>query len=586
MSLSGLFRTLRTVRHLRLSQIVWRLRYRHRRGRPAIAHKIPGQLMVRRTFPDVPTDSLYDPCDPDLVNRLREGKLRLLGDTRSLIDSNQVDWCLGEMNENRLWTITLHYHRWAWELARVVKEGGPERDEASALLRRLLGDWITRADLSARGARDLAWNSYAIATRIGWWCRLWHLLGEEGRTDWGPLETIFLESLFTQAAWLESNIEWDLRANHLLRDAVGLVWAGRFFEGPRAARWLREGTRIALEQTREQVLPDGGHFERSPMYHVEVMEDFLNLSFLMEDMGASLRMEHIWNKMARFLVWVRHPDGQVPLLNDGGFNGAATPEAMLRLGNRHFAPALDDRLPEWGRFFPQFGLVTWHDRRWSLFFDVGEVGVDYQPGHAHADTLSIEASFAGRRLFVDPGTFSYDNDPRRHADRSTASHNTISIDQTNSSEVWHIFRVGRRARPEQINVKLDKDHFTATAAHNGYRRLTGLVTPKRKVSISPEGILSIQDQIDGRGKHQIEGGLLLGPDFKAEPQDSGWLVTDGENHLAVDFITDAPEAWQLSIEPAVYHPEYGLELETVRLCYKADRPLPCQIEIQVKPIEI
>ena len=38
------------------------------------------------------------------------------------------------------------------------------------------------------------------------------------------------------------------------------------------------------------------------------------------------------------------------------------------------------------------------------------------------------------------------DDERRRYDRSTAAHNTVSIDGTDSSEVWQIFRVGRRAK--------------------------------------------------------------------------------------------------------------------------------------------
>ncbi len=583
-SLSGLFRTARTLHHLRLSQIGWRLRYRWQRGRPAIGFRLPRKVVPRRDFPACPLDALEDDDDPGLIGRMGRGEFYHLNESKKLVEDHEIDWCLGETNTDRLWKVTLHYHRWAWELAKVVQTGGPERAEASILLRRYLGDWITSADLSTAGSRALAWNSYSIATRIGWWCRLYHLLGPEGRKDWGPLETVFLESLYSQAAWLETHIEWDLRANHLLRDAVGLAWAGRFFEGPRARRWLRLANQIALEQSREQVLPDGGHFERSPMYHVEVMDDFLALSFLLKDLASELRMEHVWNKMARFLIWVRHPDGQVPLLNDGGFNGAPSPGAILALGNCRFAPAIDDRLPLGGRLFPEFGLTVWHDPRWTVFFDVGPVGVDYQPGHAHADTLAIEASYQGKRLFVDPGTYRYDDDESRRLDRATGSHNTITIDETDSSEVWHIFRVGRRARPNRVLGDFSNDKMHAEGAHDGYRRLSGRPVPVRTVDVTPDGRFSITDQIEGRGTHRIEGGLLLAPEWTAETTENGWMVTDGKSRLRIRFLADS-DAWHRSIETRPYHPEYGLELETGRLTWHARRKLPCRTEIRIEPID-
>ena len=38
-------------------------------------------------------------------------------------------------------------------------------------------------------------------------------------------------SLWQQASWLAGHLEWDLRANHLMRDLAGLATAGRFFAG-------------------------------------------------------------------------------------------------------------------------------------------------------------------------------------------------------------------------------------------------------------------------------------------------------------------------------------------------------------------
>src|SRR5579883_3250915 len=70
--------------------------------------------------------------------------------------------------------------------------------------------------------------------------------------DWGEFEHDFLASLWQQASYLRDHLEWDLRANHLMRDAVGLAWAGRFFEETQAREWLQTATRLAVEQAEEQ----------------------------------------------------------------------------------------------------------------------------------------------------------------------------------------------------------------------------------------------------------------------------------------------------------------------------------------------
>src|SRR5262249_46848573 len=161
--------------------------------------------------------------------------------------------------------------------------------------------WITRCALGTAGARDLAWNAYAIATRLTWWIRCYQRLGSRWR-EWGEFERGFLASLWLQAGYLRDHLEWDLRANHLMRDAFGLAWVGRFFDESQAREWLKMATRLAVEQAAEQVLCDGGYFERSPMYHLHVMEDLLSLSLLVEDAEARDRLRDAWRRMAEFLA--------------------------------------------------------------------------------------------------------------------------------------------------------------------------------------------------------------------------------------------------------------------------------------------
>ena len=59
-----------------------------------------------------------------------------------------------------------------------------------------------------------------------------------------------------------------------------LVFAGCFFDGPEAKKWQQKGMKILALEVKEQILSDGGHFERSPMYHALVLEDMLDLENL------------------------------------------------------------------------------------------------------------------------------------------------------------------------------------------------------------------------------------------------------------------------------------------------------------------
>ena len=65
--------------------------------------------------------------------------------------------------------------------------------------------------------------------------RAFFLLPDDFQAAQAELVEDWLAAAWRQAEHLYGDIEWDLRANHLLRDAVGLAWAGRFFRGATTA---------------------------------------------------------------------------------------------------------------------------------------------------------------------------------------------------------------------------------------------------------------------------------------------------------------------------------------------------------------
>jgi uncharacterized heparinase superfamily protein len=530
------------------------------------------------SFPSIPLFHRPGPVGSEAVKNLARGEFEHLN-RGFKIGRPKSDWQLGPQSANRLWTNTLHYHYWAYDLAEAVQRQDEQSDLAADLLKGYISDWIGTCDLRAPGARDLAWNTFAVATRLGWWTRAFLALGPERLGAWPEFEEIFLRSLFKQAAYLHNHLEWDLRGNHLMRDAVGLAWAGRLFRGPEAENWLQTATHLAAEQVDEQVLPDGGHFERSPMYHIHIMEDVLSLALLLKDPAVCTNMRNTWSKMAEYLAWMRHPDDRIPLFNDAALGAVCHPQDMLAFGER-IGVQVDAKPRSGGRYFADTGMIAWHGKPWALFFDVGPVGPDYQPGHAHADTLSIECSFDEKRLFVDPGTHSYDNDGRREYDRSTQAHNTVCIDREDSSEVWHIFRVGRRARPLEVSIDLSAENMTASASHNGYDHLPGRPRHVRTITLNDHGSLAITDRIQGKGVHLVQGGLLIAPEWKAHARPGGWELRSGSSRVRASV--SGPENLRLFSEPRPYHPEYGLELEATRLAFRIETFIPVKVQTVIE----
>jgi hypothetical protein len=183
---------------------------------------------------------------------------------------------------------------------------------------------------------------------------------------------------------------------------------------------------------------------------------------------------------------------------------------------------------------------------------------------------------------VDPGTHSYDHDDRRRYDRSTAAHNTVTVDNQSSSEVWHIFRVGRRAYPVHVSADFADGGCSAVASHNGYDHLPGCPRHTRRVSVRNGGLLTITDRVAGRGRHHIEGGLLLAPEWSATPVERGWILKNGS--IVVLLTVSGPRSLALAAKRRSYHPDFGLEIETIRLSWCTTAELPVELTVVAEAV--
>ncbi len=320
------------------------------------------------------------------------------------------------------------------------------------------------------------WEPYPLSRRIVNWIK--HLK---------HLPAGVLQSLAAQADYLHRRLEYHLLANHLLVNAKALAFAGTIFDHD---AWLRTGVEILEREVKEQILEDGGHYERSPMYHALILEDLLDLVNLGR---AYPGLMPDWSSTAsRMLSWLEqmtHPDGEISFFNDAACGVAPPLQTLTEYAQRLGITA--DRVP-----LSDSGYVRLANRETIVFFDAAPIGPDYQPGHAHADTLSFELSHRCARILVNSGTSTYEDSAERKYQRSTRAHNTVVIDGRNSSEVWSVFRVGARARPTEIRTNRAT---WVEAAHDGYRP----VIHRRRVELRDSDVL-IYDSIAGGGSHRVD----------------------------------------------------------------------------------
>ncbi|MFM8892755.1 MAG: heparinase II/III family protein, partial [Planctomycetia bacterium] len=296
-----------------------------------------------------------------------------------------------------------------------------------------------------------AWDPYPLSTRLVNWIK--HALAG------GTLSPRAVDSMAAQARWLSKRVEWHLQGNHLWINGKALIFAGLFFEGDEADRWMRLGTRIVDRELDIQILADGGHFERSPMYHSLVLEDMLDLVNVVRVFGHgdTPLCNRILGRLPsarRWLAAMIHPDARISFFNDATFGVAPEPSELDRYAQS--LPFGAPCLPADGiTHLQSSGYVRLQRGPAVLIMDVGDVGPDFCPAHAHADTLAIELSLFGQRVIVNSGISCYGTGEERLRQRGTAAHSTVTVEGLDSSEVWSGFRVARRARP--FGLALDDD---------------------------------------------------------------------------------------------------------------------------------
>ncbi len=498
-----------TLRWLRPSQVYGRLWFRLYQPRPDL-RAAPSQR---------PSIGRWQRC-ARAASMTGPSRFNILGEIREITTAS--DWSHNEWP--RLWLYNAHYFD---DLA--AHDANERREWHGALVAR----WIAQNN----PGKGIGWEPYPTSLRIVNWVK-WVLAGNHVSED-------MRHSLAIQARWLRHRLEIHLLGNHLWANAKALVFAGACFEGDVAETWRRRGLDLLQREIKEQILKDGGHFERSPMYHAIVLEDVLDLIQLAQRYPSLFESKDVasWRDTAgRMLRWLRvmtHPDGGIAFFNDAAL-GIAPDYSALAAYARTLNALVRDEVPLADvESLPESGYVRLQAGPAVLLADVGSVGPDYQPGHAHAGTLSFEMSLCGRRVLVNGGTSGYEPGTDRLRQRGTAAHNTVQVDRQNSSEVWNSFRVARRARAFDVHSGRENNRLWLEASHDGYRRLPGRVIHRRRWSLEA-GNLSVEDMLEGEWR-EAEARFHFAPD-----EELPWRAHDATG----------------SITAGTWHPRFGVDVAT------------------------
>jgi uncharacterized heparinase superfamily protein len=548
--MSQIGRLLRTLAHLAPGQVWHRMRLQAKR---ALWERSSERIDAgyRRRAADLPAARFDHPGLARVAEyrtaRRREELTAVASDAlagrftflnRTLEFGPEIDWFRADLDVGtRLWKTLLHEFSYATALA-TAHRNAPEAGYGQRLFT-LQRSWDRAAPIGCPGfARD-AWNARAVATRLVHWSVAASVLG---LTREDPDGAELGEAVGRHGLFLRDNLELDLRGNHLFRDAVGMVFANEIVGGiPDALGWLER-------QVRDQILPDGAHIERSPMYHAICLEDLLEVQLLLGD-DAPAWLSDAVSRMAGLLEAVLLGDGEIPLFGDAWL-AEVDSQRLLAACRGAVGPLQPPRSPE-----QHSGLIALARGDYRAVMRAGPHGPDYMLGHAHADLLAFELSSATSRVVCDTGTALYDPGPEREQLRATAAHSTVQVDKAEQIEAWGSFRVGRRGRACVRAMGGDGPWTWVWASSNAFEWLPGRPRHDRLLAVSADAVL-VLDTITGSGSHEIASRLHLAP---GAPDKRTRVLALGSN--AIERM-------------APYHEHFGETQERARLDVESTVELP------------
>lgn len=519
-------RFFRTIAHLRAGQFAEQVRVRITPGwrNPSwVASRTPPPVPSIRWHPV--SAWLHPDTQTNSAESMLAGRFTFVGLERSV--GWPPDYTCGDAP--LLWQYNLHYLEWLWALP-------PEGRLAAAL------DWSRRHPPVAGAA---GWSPYPTSLRLETLC----LVAAEG----GSNVALLWPSIWRQAEHLSRRLEYHLLGNHLLENAIALSFVGACFLGVDADRWLRTGLDILRRQLPEQVLGDGMHFERSPMYQLRLVHALALLANTGEPEVRDVVAEPL-ARMIAALAPLCHPDGQIALLNDSAFGiypdpGRVTAFAVAALGG---AP------PPAPRHLPDAGYFTGRRGGDAVICDAGPLGPEYLPGHSHGDIFSFELSLGGRRVVVDSGTYDYEASSMRSYCRSTAAHNTVTVDGEDQAEFWAAFRVGRRGKPRDVRCVPQPDGFELSGWHDGFVHLPGRPVHRRVFRWHDDGVLMLSDTVTATRPVTAASRLHLHPECRlVEVTDRLVRATCGD----VAFTVGVLQGPDPTLTDGWYCPRFGVHMK-------------------------
>ncbi|MEE2997905.1 MAG: heparinase II/III family protein [Pseudomonadota bacterium] len=447
------------------------------------------------------------PGSSDRGAELVDGRFRFLNHSISA-----ENLAAGKSDAGPAWQA--EYHSFDW--LRDIRAVGTEAARIQA--RTYLIDWIA----ANQKWHPVSWRPDVLARRLSNW--LTHAEFVSAGTEEDFAEP-FLGSIARQARHLRRAGRFVPNGLDRILVTKALIYLSLCL--PNSIRFLPRQLKSVARISTQQILPDGGHIERSPVAQMQAMRHLidirsvLNLSLI--DIPEALH--RAIERAAPMLRLFRHGDGGLAL-----FNGSTEGEPWLidvvlsksEVSQRPITSA------------PNTGFERIAAKRTLVISDSGApstVGVG-----AHAGVLSFEMSVGKQRVIVNCGAYVGRDKTWLTAQRATAAHSTLVVEDRNSAEIHGdgtIDAKGISVTRERLeggsNTWIDMSHDGYTAAFD--------IVHRRRIYVDASGSdIRGEDRLDGSGDHKFSIRFHLHPAIKASllkdgasvllrlPDKSGWRM--------------------------------------------------------------
>lgn len=477
-----------TIRHLKAEQLCFQIYYR-------LCVKLRGLFGVKEKY------SSYKKGNRVSLSPFPEKSETYRGNGifEFLNLTHRFNGAWDDRSQGDLWRYNLNYMDFVLQPGMNVNEGV---------------EWINRYITDASDNKVVA-DPYPISLRGINWIKFVSLHWDElSETELKKIDTF----LYSQYKVLSRRTERHLLANHYLENGLSLLFAAVYFQDK---DFWRQANSIVVQQLKEQIMNDGAHYELSPMYHCILLERVMDCYNLLQGFddatfdgidGLKTILCENASKMMSWLDAIVVSGDRIPLLNDSAYGVASSPGQL-----RNYAERLGIT---WG-----FGTLSDSGYRhvvrdgYEAVLDMAQLGVSYNLGHAHADSSTFLLWANGEELLVDTGVSTYNSGERRDYERSTQAHNTVVLDDENSSEIWGAFRCAQRAR---VVIEEDgPDSFSHW--HDGYRKKG--VSCHRKF-VCRDDAMEVVDLIEGNTKSVATAYFHLSPKVQLLNIEDNCVVTD------------------------------------------------------------